>query len=156
MNLSPIPILILRLAVAILFIHLGYTKISSGWLSNSEPLKKSLVNFEQNAPSATKWYLDNVAKPGVDLWSKLIPLGETALGISLLLGLLVRLSTFVGILMVLNFHLTIGTLLSLNFFGSAWAIPLVASLIVLNLTKAGRGYGVDSLLAKRKSKSVLY
>ncbi len=156
MSLSPMPILILRLAVAILFIHLGYTKINGGWLSSNDNLKNSFTHFEQNAPPATKWYLEHVAKPGVDLWSKLIPLGETALGISLLLGLLVRLSTFIGTLMVLNFHLTNGSLFSLSFFGSPWSILLLPCLIVLFLTRAGREYGLDALLARKKSRSVLY
>ena len=150
MKLSPGPILILRLAVGIFFLYLGYTKIEGGWLTSSERLQKSLANLEQNAPPVSKWYIEHVAKPGVDLWSKLIALGELALGISLIIGLLVRLSTFVGIVVVLNYHLTSGALFTLGFFGNPWAILVISSLLVLYLTRAGRKYGLDALFAKGK------
>jgi uncharacterized membrane protein YphA (DoxX/SURF4 family) len=156
MKLAPAPIVILRLAVGLFFVYLGYTKIQTGWLTSSERLEKSLSNFEQNARPGSRWYIEHVGKPWVDLWSRLITLGETALGISLILGLLVRLSTFVGILVVLNFHLTNGTLFSISFLGNASAILLVASLLVLFLLRAGRTFGVDALLMKRNSKSILY
>ena len=156
MRLGLLPVLILRFAVAILFIHLGYTKVNNGWLSNSEPLKNSLSRFEQNAPPASKWYLEKIAKPGVQVWSKLICLGELALGISLLVGFLLRLSTFLGSFMVINFHVANGTLFSLSFFGSPWAILIIASLVVLNLTEAGRRFGLDALLARRKPRSIFY
>jgi uncharacterized membrane protein YphA (DoxX/SURF4 family) len=156
MKLTPAPILILRLAVAIFFLYLGYTKMSSGWLTSSDRLEKSLLSFEHNAPPATRWYIEHVGLPGVSLWAKLIPFGETALGISLLFGLLVRLSTFIGILTVLNFHLTNGTLLTVGFLGNPWAILVIAPLLVLFLVRAGRSFGMDALLAKGKSKSLLY
>jgi len=156
MKPSPVPIVVLRLAVALFFLYLGYTKIRSGWLTNSEPLQKSLLSLEQNAPPTSKWCIEHVGKPGVDLWSKLIPLGETALGISLFLGLLVRLSTLIGMLTVLNFHLTSGALLSVSILGNPSAILVIAPLLVLFLARAGRSFGIDTLLAKRKSKSMVY
>jgi uncharacterized membrane protein YphA (DoxX/SURF4 family) len=156
MNPSPVPIVILRLAVALFFLYLGYTKIQTGWLTNSERLQKSLSSFEQNAPTTSKWYIEHVGKPGVDLWSKLIPLGETALGISLFLGLLVRLSTFIGILTVLNYQLANGALLSVGILGNPSAILVIASLLVLFLAMAGRTFGIDALLAKGKPRSMLF
>jgi uncharacterized membrane protein YphA (DoxX/SURF4 family) len=156
MKLTPAPILILRLAAAIFFLYLGYTKMENGWLASSDRLEKSLLSFEHNAPPASRWYIEHIGLPGVGLWAKLIPLGETALGISLLLGLLVRLSTFLGILTVLNFHLTNGTLLSVGFLGNPWAILVIASLLLLFLVRAGRSFGVDALLAKGKPRSILF
>jgi uncharacterized membrane protein YphA (DoxX/SURF4 family) len=156
MKSTAVPIVSLRLAVALYFLYLGYTKIETGWLSSGERLQQSLLSLEQNAPQASKWYIEHVARPGVGLWAKLIPLGETALGISLLFGLLVRLSTFIGILTVLNFHLTGGALLSISILGNPSAILVVASLLALFLARAGRTFGIDALLAKGKSKSMLY
>jgi uncharacterized membrane protein YphA (DoxX/SURF4 family) len=153
---SPVPIVILRLALALFFLYLGCTKIQSGWLTSSERLQKSLVSLEQSAPPSSKWYIEHVGKPGVDLWSKLISLGETALGVSLFLGFLVRLSTFIGMLTVLNFHFTSGALLSISILGNPYAILVIVSLFVLFLARAGRTLGVDAFLAKRKSKSLLY
>jgi uncharacterized membrane protein YphA (DoxX/SURF4 family) len=156
MKLTPAPILLLRLAVAIFFLYLGYTKMSNGWLTSTDRLEKSLLSFGHNAPPASRWYIEHVGLPGVGRWAKLIPFGEAALGISLLLGLLVRLSTFIGILTVLNFHLTNGTLLSAGFLSNPWAILVIASLLVLFLVRAGRSLGMDALLAKSKPKSILY
>jgi len=156
MKSSPVPIVILRLAVALFFLYLGYTKIQNGWLTNSEPLKKSLLSLDQSAPPSSKWYIEHVAEPGVGLWSKLISLGETALGISLFFGLLVRLSTFIGMLTVLNFHFTNGALFSISILGNPYAIPVIVPLFVLFLVRAGRSFGMDALLAKGKSKSMLY
>jgi uncharacterized membrane protein YphA (DoxX/SURF4 family) len=142
--------------VALFFLYLGYTKIETGWLTSSERLQKSLLSLEQTAPPSSKWYIEHVGKPGVDLWSKLIPLGEMALGISLFLGLLVRLSTFIGMLAVLNFHFTSGALFSVSILGNPYAILVIVPLLVLFLARAGRAFGMDTLLAKRKSKSMLY
>ena len=150
MKLTPSAILILRLAVGIFFLYLGYTKIQNGWLSSSEHLQRSLANYEQNASPVSKWFIERVAKPGVDIWSKLIALGETALGLSLILGLLVRVSTLVGIIMVFIFHLTNGTLFSLGFFGNPSAILVITSLLVLYVTRAGKKYGLDALFGKGK------
>jgi uncharacterized membrane protein YphA (DoxX/SURF4 family) len=156
MKSSPVPIVMLRLAVALFFLYLGYTKIQSGWLTNSGSLQKSLLSLEQSAPPSSKWYIEHVGEPGVDLGSKLIALGETALGISLFLGLLVRLSTFIGMLTVLNFHFTSGALFSISILGNPYAILVIVPLLVLFLARAGRSFGIDALLAKRKSKGILY
>ena len=82
--------------------------------------------------------------------------GELALGISLLLGLLIRLSTAMGIFMVLNLHAANGSLYSLHFFGNPWAALLLAGLLVTFLARAGRWVGVDALLAKSNSKGMLW
>jgi hypothetical protein len=55
MKLTPAPILLLRLAVAIFFLYLGYTKMSNGWLTSTDRLEKSLLSFEHNAPPASRW-----------------------------------------------------------------------------------------------------
>ena len=156
MKLSNIQILLLRLALAGLFLHLGIGKINEGWLQNSEPLRNSLENFHQHAIGAQLTYLERVAVPYAGLWSKLMALGETALGISLLLGLLVRLSTALGILMVLNFHAATGNLFSLNFFGSPWAAFLITGLLSLMLARGGRWAGIDALLAKSNSRGIFW
>ena len=150
MRFSNIQILIIRLALAGLFLSLGVDKIHEGWLTNPEHLLGSLNNFHQRASGTHLYYLDTVAIPYADLWSKLIAIGETSLGVSLLLGLFARLSSLVGIFMVLNLHAATGNLYSLNFFGSPWAALLIASLLVTFLSRAGQWAGVDAMLAKSK------
>lgn len=156
MKLSNVQILILRLVLAGLFLHLGIGKIDGGWLQSPEQLLGALNNFHQKATGVQLWYLDHIAIPYASVWSKLMAIGETAIGVSLLLGLLVRLSSAVGILMVLNFHAANGSLYSLNFFGSPWAALLIAGFAVSFLAGAGRWIGFDELLAKSSPHGILW
>ena len=156
MKISNIHILILRLAIAGLFLSIGLNKYREGWLTTSEHLVGSLSEYEQHAGGAQLTYLQQVAIPYAGIWSKCIVAGECLLGASLLLGFLVRSTAAFGLFMVLNFHAATGNLFSLNFFGSPWAAPLVAALLVLMLTRAGRWAGIDALLAKSNSKGILW
>jgi uncharacterized membrane protein YphA (DoxX/SURF4 family) len=155
-NPSNIQIFILRLAIAGLFISLGVGKYREGWLTNPAPLEQSLNNFRQHAAGPQLTYLDHVAIPYAGLWSKLMAAGEFAVGASLLLGLLTRLAALGGLFMVVNFHAATGNLFTLNFFGSPWAALLLAGLLVVFLSRAGRWGGLDALLAGSGSKSILW
>lgn len=156
MKLSNIQILIVRLALAGLFLHLGISKIDDGWLQSPEKLLDSLNNIHQKASGMHLWYLDSIAIPYASLWSKLMAIGESALGLSLLFGLLARLSSSIAIFMLLNFHAANGMLYSLNFFGSAWAGLLIASFVVIVLARGGRWLGTDALLAKAYPSGILW
>ena len=156
MKLSNVQILILRLAIAGLFLSIGTDKYQEGWLTNSEHLAESLNNYHQRASGVQLIYLEHVAIPYVGLWSKLMAIGEFAVGVSLLLGLLVRFSSAVAIFMVLNFHAANGNLFTLNFFSSPWAAVLIACFLALFLASAGRWVGIDALLAKSNAKGILW
>ena len=156
MKLSYVQIFILRVAIAGLFLSLGINKYHEGWLTSPEQLAGSLNSFRQHASGAQLTYLDHVAIPYISIWSKLMTMGEFAVGVSMLLGLLVRLSSAVAIFMVINFHAATGNLFSLNFFGSPWAALLIAGLLAMFLSRAGRWIGIDTLLAKANAKGVLW
>jgi uncharacterized membrane protein YphA (DoxX/SURF4 family) len=156
MKLQKIQILLIRLALAGLFLNLGIGKINQGWLHNASPLTEELQNIQTHATGYHLSYLTNVAIPYASVWSKLIALGELSVGISLLLGLLVRLSSVIGIFMVLNLHAGTGNLYSLNFFGSPSAALLIAALIAVLLAGAGRWLGIDQMLAKSHPGSKLF
>jgi uncharacterized membrane protein YphA (DoxX/SURF4 family) len=156
MKLSSIQLLILRAAIAGLFLSLGLEKYHEGWLQNPEHLAASLNNFHQHAGGAQLVYLERIAIPYANIWSKVMTIGEFAVGVSMLLGLLVRLSAASAIFMVMNFHAATGNLFSLNFFGSPWAALLIVSLLAMFLSRAGRWVGVDTLLAKSNAKGILW
>jgi uncharacterized membrane protein YphA (DoxX/SURF4 family) len=156
MRPSNIQILILRLAIAGLFLHLGIDKYREGWLASPEHLASSLNNYHQRASGMQLIYLDNVALPYVNLWSRLIMLGEFAVGVSLALGLLVRFSSAIAIFMVASFHAANGNLYTLSLFGSPWAALLIAGLVVTFLSCAGRWAGIDAMLAKLNAKAILW
>lgn len=156
MRLSSVQILIIRLAIAALFLSIGPQKIQEGWLRSAEFLNKSLNNYHQKATGPELTYLDDVAIPHAEIWSKLIPIGETAVGISLLLGLLTRFSSLTAMFMVINFHAANGNLFSLNFFSSPWAGILLAGLLVVFLARGGRWLGVDVMLARSRPNGILW
>ncbi len=156
MKLNNIQILILRLSIGALFLSLGLGKIHEGWLNNPEPLTTSLTNYHQHAVGPQLYFLEHVAIPYERIWSTLMAIGETAVGVSLTLGLLARLSSLIAIFMVLNFHAATGNLFSLNFFGSPWACLLLAGLLIVFLSRGGRWGGVDTLLATSNPKGALW
>ncbi|HEY6193011.1 MAG TPA: DoxX family membrane protein [Bacteroidota bacterium] len=156
MKLHTIQIFILRLAIGGLFLNLGLGKVHDGWLNNPEPLTSSLNNYHQRATGPQLYYLEHVAMPYERIWSTLMAVGETAVGVSLILGLLARLSSLIAIFMVLNFHAATGNLFSLNFFGSPWACLLLAGLLVVFLARGGRWGGVDAMLAASNPKGLLW
>lgn len=156
MKFSNVQMFILRLAVAGLFLYIGITKLSAGWLASPDNLLGSLNSYKDHASGFQLRYIEHVAIPLAGLWSKLIAVGETAVGISMVLGLLVRFSSLVGIFMLLNYHLINGNLLSLDFFSTPWAGLLIAALLVLFLSCGGRWAGIDAIAAKKMPKSVLW
>jgi uncharacterized membrane protein YphA (DoxX/SURF4 family) len=156
MKLHNIQILILRLAIAGLFLYEGIGKINDGWHGSPAPLMEDLTSFQKKATGLQLAYLDQVAIPYAGIWSRLITLGETATGISMLLGLFVRLSSVTAILMVLNLHAANGTLFSVRAFGSPWAGLILCSLLILFLARAGRWFGIDEMLAKTNPRGVFW
>jgi uncharacterized membrane protein YphA (DoxX/SURF4 family) len=119
-------------------------------------LQESLAGYQQNATGYQKIYLEKVALPHVPIWSKAIPAGELLLGVSLILGCLVRLTTVAGMLMLFNLYAANGSLFSLHFFETPGSALLLASLLILLTARAGRWAGLDALFAKSNSKSILW
>ena len=152
MKQTNIHILLLRLVLGGLFLHTGIGKITDGWLTSDKDLLDSLFNYHQHAGMTQLVYLDKIAVPYAFLWTKLIAVGETAVGVSLLLGLLTRFTCIVGIFMVLNFHAANGNLYSLNFFGSPWGALIIACFFALFMSDGTKWFGVDAVLWKKKPK----
>ena len=156
MKHTNIQILILRLVAGLLFLHMGIQKYNEGWFSSSVHLQTALAGYEQQATGYHKLYMDSVALPHAGVWSRTIPAGEFLLGSSLVLGCLVPVSTVAGIFMLINFCAANGSLYSFAFFETPWSALILATLLILLLARAGRWAGIDSLLAKKKSKSIFW
>jgi uncharacterized membrane protein YphA (DoxX/SURF4 family) len=156
MKLNNFQFLLLRLILGTLFAFEGYTKINEGWLHTSDPLVQQLTSFQHNSGPQQSYYLTRIAIPYAGVWSRAMAAGEAAVAVSLILGCLVRLSSFTAIVMVLNFHAANGNLFSPAFFSNPWAGLLVTCLLVLLLARAGRWAGLDALFAKANSKGLLW
>ncbi len=102
----------------------GVGKINSGWLS-AEKLKPQLVAKSLGATGIRKFYLKNFALPASPLLRYLVALGETAIGVSLLLGFLMKPAAWSAVLLVVNIKFAFGDLARPDIIGSATFLPLV-------------------------------
>jgi thiosulfate dehydrogenase [quinone] large subunit len=91
--------------------------------------------------------------PNASLVASLVTWGELLVGLTLVLGLLTRLSATVALLLMVNCMLAKGT--------SSWrpcsndgALAVIAGALLIGA--AGRTFGFDSLLAKRWPRSPLW
>ena len=108
----------------------------TGWLFDSGPLADELWGWRESAPGLSRWYLDTVAIPGAPLFARLVPAGEFLTGAALLVGFRARLAAGVALLMVLNFHFSMGLLFQLAYLTNGYGPPVVGSLAALALGPA--------------------
>jgi thiosulfate dehydrogenase [quinone] large subunit len=101
--------LILRLYMAYIFIPAAWGKITSGkWLFGDGAPIQGLVGgaaSSTDTPGWYVWFLQNVVQPNAGLFATLVALGELAVGLGLLLGLLTGIAAFGGIFLNGNFVL---------------------------------------------------
>jgi thiosulfate dehydrogenase [quinone] large subunit len=116
----------------IIRLYIGYEWLMAGWEKVTNPdglwvggkagvaltgflqaaLKKT-ADFCQPAPAACHpdvqawyaWFVNHVALPNVQIFSYMVAYGEVLVGVALILGFLVGVSTFFGMFMNLNFML---------------------------------------------------
>ncbi len=141
----------LRIAIGIFFLAQGLNKLE--WYSSSEFLRTSLDRYSQNPSPAAGWYQKHVAYPGIEAWSRMIPTGEMLLGVVLVLGLLTRTALAGAIALVLNYHLTNGSVFTSAFFFNPYDLVLLSCLLFLLVSKAGSVFAIDGKARKKTSKS---
>lgn len=96
-------------------------------------------------------FAQNMLLPNWDIVTKLQFLAETLVGFSLLLGLFTVLGAFVGVFLQVNIFLLT--------FGKEWPwiyIILIVVLALIALSRSGRSLGLDSLLAKRFPRAIVW
>ena len=109
----------------------------------------AVPGFEAAAPDFYVLFLESVVLPNPEIFTYLVAWGETLLGFALLFGVSVRLAGFMGAFMAGNYLLASGRGLFLPSFDAL----LAYSLLTLALARAGRTFGIDTMLAKWKPKS---
>jgi len=127
--------LVVRLYEASVFLPAGWEKITSGnWLfSDGAPVQGMVAGAiaSSGTPGWYAWFLQNVVQPNAGLFATLVALGELAVGIALLLGLLTGIAAFGGVFLNSNFLLAgvlgsnpvliiLGTLLALAWRNAGW------------------------------------
>ena len=101
--------LVIRLYMAYVYIPAGWEKITSGkWLFGDGSPIMGLVNgaiASDSTPAWYTWFLQNVVTPLAPLFATLVALGEFAIGLGLLVGLLTGIAAFFGVFVNANFIL---------------------------------------------------
>jgi thiosulfate dehydrogenase (quinone) large subunit len=127
--------LVIRLYLASVWLPAGWGKITSGeWLFGDGAPVAGLVGSAIADPGTPSWYasfLEGVVQPNAALFATLVPLGEVAIGLGLLVGLLTGIAAFFGVFMNANFVLSgvlssnpvlivLGSLLMLAWRNAGW------------------------------------
>lgn len=141
----------LRIAIGVFFLAQGLNKLE--WYTSSEFLRTNLDRYSQSPSPAAAWYQKHVAYPGIEAWSRMIPTGEMLIGIALVLGLLTRAALISALALVINYHITTGTLFISAFFFNPFALVILSCLLFLLMSKAGSVFAVDGSARKKTSKN---
>jgi thiosulfate dehydrogenase [quinone] large subunit len=133
--------LVIRLYMASVFIPAGWGKVTGGeWLFGDGAPVQGMVGgaiASEGTPGWYAWFLENIVQPNASLFATLVALGELAVGLGLLVGLLTGIAAFGGVFMNANFVLA-GAL------GSNPALIILGALLALAWRNAG-WIGLDRL-----------
>lgn len=102
--------LVVRLYMASVWVPAGWGKVTSGeWLFGDGAALAGLVGGAIADPGTPPWYasfLTAVVEPNASLFATLVALGELAVGLGLLVGLLTGIAAFFGVFMNANYVLS--------------------------------------------------
>jgi thiosulfate dehydrogenase [quinone] large subunit len=132
-----VSVFILRIVMGWFYFYSGITKVLNPEWSASE-----YVNGAVNFVDLYQWFLSPQVLPVIDF---MVKWGLTMLGISLIFGLFVRLSSYLGMLLMLLFYLPILNfpMVGKNSYLVDQHIIYIASLFVLASLKAGHVWGLE-------------
>ena len=142
--------LVTKMSIALLGGAVPFPVVSERWL---EVMPKIVTRQASENPIAFyKQFLEGTVIPNSHLFAPLTAWGETVVGIGLTLGLLTGLASIVGLMLVVNYGLA-----------TQWMSPgqqgfhivLFFLMLVFFLARAGRTWGIDAWLARRKPRSLL-
>jgi len=140
--------------------HLSLSRAEFQQLVNAHP-ELQAVAIEENPlfqtlaaghpPGWYKQFLVNIAIPHAPVFSFLVTWGEIIVGFLLMIGLATRMAGMIAIFMHVNYHLASSWLGGASAFINIYAI-LITGVIVAS--SAGRIWGIDGWLAKRKARRI--
>ena len=127
--------LVIRLYMVTVYLPAGWSKVTSGkWLFGDGAPIQGLVGgaiASEDTPGWYVWFLENVVQPNASLFATLVALGELALGVALLVGILAGVCGFAVVFLNGNFVLAgalgsnpvliiLGALLALAWRNAGW------------------------------------
>jgi len=81
--------------------------------------------------SISRWYLDRIALPGLSIFARLVPLGEIASGLALIVGFCTPICAFIAFFMVLNFAVASGLIFTYSYLTNGYGLPVIGSTLGL-------------------------
>jgi uncharacterized membrane protein YphA (DoxX/SURF4 family) len=129
-SLAGASLVVLRVSLGIFMIAKGFDKLA--WFAHPHLLDVKLHAFLAKATPVNRWYV-NLLIPGVAVFARLVPFGELASGVSLVVGRFTRLAAILAFLMILNFHLATGALFRADFPSDGQAFPVLGGLLAITL-----------------------
>ena len=132
---------LLRVAVGVFLLVKCSGKI--GWIVDAEPLVSRLTRWAANeeAIGVSRWYA-GLLLPGAWAFARLSFAGELGAGLALVAGFHTRVIAALAALMILNFHLATGGLISTDFLSDASGLLCVAALAALVVGGRNLPFGV--------------
>ena len=155
---------VIRIAVGLYFVKSLVTKMSLAMVGGVLPVPVVSARWldvmpkivtrqaSENPIGFYRHFLETTVIPNSNLFAQLTAWGETVVGIGLTLGLLTGLASLVGMVLVINYGLA-----------TQWMSPgqqgfhllLLLLMVAFFISRAGRTWGLDAWLARRKPQSVL-
>lgn len=125
-------LVLLRVALGVFLIMKSLSKW--GWLMDATPLATKLTAWSTRADvaAASRSYA-HLLIPGAPVFGRLVLLGELGGGLALIGGVWTRPIAVLSALMVLNFQLASGGLLTVDFLADSSGLVVVAGLFALGL-----------------------
>lgn len=147
-----------RVALTLLRVYLGGVFLIAAIPKLGKDFTPGLTGFvEQKAMEHShlfyREFLQEVVLPNAQLFATLVTWGEFLVGVTLILGLMTRLSATVALLLTLNYMLAKG---AWPWTPSSNDAAFAAISVALLIGAAGRTFGLDSILAKRWPRSALW
>jgi uncharacterized membrane protein YphA (DoxX/SURF4 family) len=81
--------------------------------------------------SISRLYLDHIAIPGLPVFARLVPLGEIASGLALIVGFYTPIFAFSAFFMVLNFAVASGLIFAYSYLTNGYGLPVLGSTLGL-------------------------
>ena len=135
----------LRIVAGLSLFTSGLQKLS--WFAHP-PLQERLAEWAAHpANGAVAGYLAFVSQYPSSL-SRLVVVGELALGALLILGLLTPLAALLAFFMVLNFQFASGQIFALDYLRGQSGLAYLMIYPVLSFGRAGTVLGLDGLVAR--------
>ncbi len=137
-------LVVLRVYLGVIFLLMALPKVQGDFTSRFMSFLEQVAL--QKAHPFYQEFVQAVVVPSASIFASLVSWGELLVGISLILGLLTRVSAVVALLLVLNQLLAQGEWFWTPYSHDAAYFAIALALLI---GAAGRTLGIDAFLARR-------